>query len=61
MQYWSRGEVPINHPMMQLGFTYSDPADCTIPDIEPQPVTATTRSRFQGTQLCLCYLEYNAE
>ncbi|KAH1913703.1 hypothetical protein KXW47_005080 [Aspergillus fumigatus] len=45
--YWSRGEVPINHPMMQLGFTYSDPADCTIPDIEPQPVTATTRSRFQ--------------
>lgn len=47
--------------MMQLGFTYSDPADCTIPDIEPQPVTATTRSRFQGTQLCLCYLEYNAE
>ncbi|KAF7137044.1 hypothetical protein CNMCM5793_006895 [Aspergillus hiratsukae] len=45
--YWSRGQVPANHPIMQLGFTFADPADCTLPDIEPESLTVTTRSRFQ--------------
>ncbi|KAH2160802.1 hypothetical protein KXW37_009822, partial [Aspergillus fumigatus] len=44
--HWSRGDVPPNHPIMQLGFTFSDPADCMIPDVEPEPLTVTTRRAF---------------
>lgn len=51
MQHWSRGNVPPNHPIMQLGFTFSDPADCMIPDVEPEPLTVTTRRAFSGTRI----------
>ncbi|KXG46667.1 Glycoside hydrolase, superfamily [Penicillium griseofulvum] len=44
--YWSRGQVPVNHPLMQLGFDFVDQNDCLLPDVTPTALTTTTRRRF---------------
>lgn len=49
LQYWSRGQVPVNHPLMQLGFDFVDQNDCLLPGVTPTALTTTTRRRFAGT------------